>query len=646
VRLDEASTRINLIQDYVPPGASNRPGTRITPRYVTIHNTDNDAAGADARAHGRYQKGADARRRKVSWHFTVDDACAVQSIPENELAWHTGTGAGNATSIGVEICMNAGLDEAAAYDRAALLCAYLGRLHAIAMPDGLRQHHDWSGKNCPRILRARAGGWAAFKAKVGEYAQALRPVAAPALTLRREALELAAGSTRAKAVPEADPVPFAESSVAQRFWPVITRNAAALTVSCETDRNRSLGAPGRKFLANRSGGGRNHVGIDLYANAGDEVIACEDGRIVNFYAFYPRANGEMTYALLVAHNGFVANYGEVTEDSPRAYGWRIGDQVRAGQHIAKVSGTSMLHFESYRTGTRANVRWMVGAQRPAAVLNPTQYLLDTAEHGVRIEIGGQAAPGTATTPAPTTPALLTINRAVPLPGAGEWQRFGNGREFRFTDRGVFTRDLANGTTPWRTGGVPLTCRAIWTATKDSILAMAEKHGVNPALVMMTVATEAGIYRPSNFTGPATYRWEPRVENTDVTPRFLGSYSAGPMQTLATTVRETVRLFRREYGLNYDPAAIAPATRAKPNPAPASHPLYDLAASVELGCAIIRRRWRSTGDNPIFVAAAYNAGGLYSATDNPWGLKVHGDHLDRAAKWYGDACAVLVEEGVL
>jgi peptidoglycan L-alanyl-D-glutamate endopeptidase CwlK len=50
-----------------------------------------------------------------------------------------------------------------------------------------------------------------------------------------------------------------------------------------------------------------------------------------------------------------------------------------------------------------------------------------------------------------------------------------------------------------------------------------------------------------------------------------------------------------------------------------------------------------GDDPILVSAAYNAGGVYKSSKNPWCLRAYGDHLDRAARWYGDACAVLKEK---
>ncbi len=157
------------------------------PAAITIHNTDNTNPGANAAAHARYQKGADARARQVSWHYTVDDTSVYQSLPTNEIGWHAGDGVGNANSIGVEICMNADLDEPAAYERAALLTALLAFQHGIGVPEQIKQHHDWSGKNCPRILRERPGAWKSFLDRVKQLRQDLTEVRVAALTLGTDA---------------------------------------------------------------------------------------------------------------------------------------------------------------------------------------------------------------------------------------------------------------------------------------------------------------------------------------------------------------------------------------------------------------------------------------------------------------------------
>src|SRR6266566_7062225 len=100
---------LNIVVDLIPRTNSNRPGTPLHASKITIHNTDNDAPGADARAHCKYQKGADAQQRKVSWHFSVDDQSIYQSLPVDEVGWHAGTHEGNSCSIGIEICENQGI---------------------------------------------------------------------------------------------------------------------------------------------------------------------------------------------------------------------------------------------------------------------------------------------------------------------------------------------------------------------------------------------------------------------------------------------------------------------------------------------------------------------------------------------------------
>jgi N-acetylmuramoyl-L-alanine amidase CwlA len=185
VQIDEAYAELNIVQDFIPVGNSNRPGRTLAPKSITIHNTDNTDVGANAAAHAKYQKGADARRRRVSWHFTVDDKNTFQSLPTNEVGWHTSSTQGNRTSIGVEICMNAGMDEKVAYERAALLTAVLAFQHGIRVRKKILQHHDWSGKNCPRVLRAKENGWENFLKRVKELRKSLKKVPAPAISLRK-----------------------------------------------------------------------------------------------------------------------------------------------------------------------------------------------------------------------------------------------------------------------------------------------------------------------------------------------------------------------------------------------------------------------------------------------------------------------------
>lgn len=171
---------------------------------------------------------------------------------------------------------------------------------------------------------------------------------------------------------------------ARPYWPVVTARADWNTISSQPDcvRLRCFEAP--RPVSRLDNPERHHAGVDLYANPGDAVIAVEDGTIIGFYPFLRAATGEMSYAILVAHAGYVANYGEVRENSLRARGLEIGARVRAGQEIASVSDTSMLHFETYQPGTRRNYSWRYDEQRPAAVIDPTPRLQTLAQSGQRL----------------------------------------------------------------------------------------------------------------------------------------------------------------------------------------------------------------------------------------------------------------------
>lgn len=169
------------------------------------------------------------------------------------------------------------------------------------------------------------------------------------------------------------------------YWPVVTTRADWNTISSHPDcvRLRCFEAP--RPVSQLDNPRRRHAGVDLFANAGDRVIAVEDGVIVGFYPFLRARTGEMSYALLIAHEGYVANYAEVREDSLRARGLEIGSRVRAGQEIGAVSDTSMLHYETYQPGTTRNTSWAYTETRPASVIDPTPRLADLARRAVRMQ---------------------------------------------------------------------------------------------------------------------------------------------------------------------------------------------------------------------------------------------------------------------
>jgi hypothetical protein len=151
----------------LPWGAPNRPGFPLRAAWVTVHETANEQAGADAEAHRRFVH-AGGGREGVSFHFVVDDRVAVQLLPTTENGWHAGDGVagpGNRTSLAVELCVNADGDWERTQENGARLVAALCRAFGLGS-ERVVPHQHWSGKQCPRRLLAQ--GFERFRARVGE----------------------------------------------------------------------------------------------------------------------------------------------------------------------------------------------------------------------------------------------------------------------------------------------------------------------------------------------------------------------------------------------------------------------------------------------------------------------------------------------
>ena len=145
-------------------------------------------------------------------------------------------------------------------------------------------------------------------------------------------------------------------------------------------------AGGRNFLADRPAGDPNpnrfHVGIDLFANFHDIIVACEAGTIIQIKPFYLG----VWKVMVKCASGLVINYGEVDATSIKKYGLKVGDPVLPGQPLAEAGRMvkdSMLHFEMYPPGTGDSISYSKdkGAAWLKNYLNPTQYLLALATKG-------------------------------------------------------------------------------------------------------------------------------------------------------------------------------------------------------------------------------------------------------------------------
>lgn len=190
--------KMEILEMYAPRGSACRSGYPLVPVYITIHNTANTSAGADAKAHGTYLRGA-GKDKYVSWHYAVDETRAVACIPENEVAWHAGDGAvgtGNRKSLAIEICENSDGNLLGATENAVVLTAMLCKKYNIPA-DRIVQHNHWTGKDCPRRLRrGEPYSWDEFLARVKKR---IEPVPTPALSASPVRMSVfATGADRAK----------------------------------------------------------------------------------------------------------------------------------------------------------------------------------------------------------------------------------------------------------------------------------------------------------------------------------------------------------------------------------------------------------------------------------------------------------------
>ena len=169
---------VSIIEKIIPADNPNRPGGNYQKSYITIHETGNRDAGADAAAHANYlYNGANG---ETGYHYTVDDHEIYHHIPDNEKAWHAGdggTGTGNLHSIGVELCVNADGDFEQTKKNAAWLAAKLMKDNGIPLTNVV-QHNHWSGKNCPQTIR-ESGTWDAFLAMCQAEYDGGQPAPAP-----------------------------------------------------------------------------------------------------------------------------------------------------------------------------------------------------------------------------------------------------------------------------------------------------------------------------------------------------------------------------------------------------------------------------------------------------------------------------------
>ncbi len=154
---------------------------RNSTQYIVVHDTGNNNNGANAEMHWRYINNLnnDPGSSSVSWHFTVDEGSIIQNLPLDEVAWHAGDGSreygttyfnttyqktsitgGNRNGIGIETCVDEGSEYNNTMRNTAKLVAELLLQYELGF-DRIKQHNDFSGKDCPMAMR-HANRWEEF----------------------------------------------------------------------------------------------------------------------------------------------------------------------------------------------------------------------------------------------------------------------------------------------------------------------------------------------------------------------------------------------------------------------------------------------------------------------------------------------------
>lgn len=153
---------MKYVVDHIPASSRKRPGHKMDPKYITIHDTGNPKSTA------RNERGwlTNAQNKSVvGYHIAIDEKEAIECIPLTENAWHagdSGKGTGNRQSIGIELCEPG--DRAKTVANAAKVVADLLKKYQLGIT-AVKQHNNWSGKNCPRLLR-QGDNWNKFLTQV------------------------------------------------------------------------------------------------------------------------------------------------------------------------------------------------------------------------------------------------------------------------------------------------------------------------------------------------------------------------------------------------------------------------------------------------------------------------------------------------
>jgi N-acetylmuramoyl-L-alanine amidase len=147
--------RVQHIPNTSPKRFKNYP---LDWNFITVHNTLNENTTADDEWDQLFSP---QNTSANGFHIVVDETTAIEAIPLTENVWVDGgdgeTGGINRTSLNIELCIRQNSDQV--INNAAELISMLLYLKGLDVFN-VKQHYDWTGKNCPRALRDNSErGW-------------------------------------------------------------------------------------------------------------------------------------------------------------------------------------------------------------------------------------------------------------------------------------------------------------------------------------------------------------------------------------------------------------------------------------------------------------------------------------------------------
>jgi soluble lytic murein transglycosylase-like protein len=158
----------------------------------------------------------------------------------------------------------------------------------------------------------------------------------------------------------------------------------------------------------------------------------------------------------------------------------------------------------------------------------------------------------------------------------------------------------------RTRGRPRTMSTLDADYGASIEEAGARFELPASWVAAMVSIEAA--RRGFRFDPRSLRREPGYVDDETTPHRI---SAGLMQTLLSTARQMSRSFGLGVTFGAERVPLALGDLMVPR------------RSLLLGAAYMRDRADRFGADPVLLVAAYNAGGVYHSSGNPWRLRTYG-----------------------